>query len=69
MTATTYRDFSGSKPGSSFGGWLRRTFWRIADAREKQARERIARHFQGQDDQHLKALGYSPDDINRIRRG
>jgi len=69
MTATTYRDLQGSKPGSSFGGWLRRVFWRIVDAREKQVRERIARHFNGLDDEYLTKLGYSSADIRRVRRG
>ena len=68
MTATTYTNIPGAKPGASFGGWLSRIFWRIAAAREKQTRARIARHFQGQDSEHLTRLGYSPADIRRIRQ-
>ncbi|MDA7947627.1 MAG: hypothetical protein MPJ78_09125 [Hyphomicrobiaceae bacterium] len=70
MTATTYnRGISGSKPGSSFGGWLSRIFWNIVEAQERQARRRIAQHFRGLDDEHLEKLGYSIADIKRLRRG
>ncbi|MEM9581445.1 MAG: hypothetical protein AAF891_12245 [Pseudomonadota bacterium] len=70
MTATTYSsDFSGSKPGSSLGGWFSRLFADIAYAQEKEARRRIAMHFQGLDDAHLLKLGYAQGDIDRVRRG
>ena len=70
MTATTYRgDVSGSKPGSSFGGWLSRVFANIIQAQEKEARRRVAMHFRGLDDEHLQKLGYSPADVWRLRRG
>lgn len=69
MTATTYTHIPAAKSGTSFGGWLKKVFWNIAEAREKQARERITRHFQGQDINHLIRLGYSPADVHRVRRG
>lgn len=69
MTATTYTHFPAAKPGTSFVGWLTRAFWNIAEAREKQARERVARHFRGQDIDHLVRLGYSAADIRRVRQG
>jgi hypothetical protein len=74
MTATTYthvtgaKPVSGAKPRESFREWLGRIFWRIVDAREKQVRERIARHFRGFDDEYLAKLGYAPADIRRIRQ-
>ena len=70
MTATTYNSgVSGSKPGSSFGGWFSRIFWNIVQAREKEARRRVAMHFRGLDDEHLLKLGYMQADIDRLRRG
>ena len=70
MTATTFnRDISGSKPGSSFGGWLSRFFSNILQAQEKEARRRVAMHFRGLDDDHLLKLGYTQADITRLRRG
>jgi hypothetical protein len=69
MTATTYTHIPGARTSGSFGGWLSRIFWRIAEAREKQARERVARHFRGYNDAYLEKLGYAPADIRRIRQG
>lgn len=74
MTATTYTHFDGAKSGksvngASIGDWFSRVFWRIAEAQEKAARERVARHFRGLNDDYLEKLGYSASDINRIRRG
>lgn len=74
MTATTYNNIGSAKSGSSskgtsIGGWLSRVFWSIAEAQEKAARERVARHFRGLDDAYLAKLGYAPGDISRIRRG
>lgn len=69
MSATTYTHIPGSKRKVSIGEWLSRVFWKIAEAREKQARERVARHFAGYDNDYLVKLGYSPADIRRIRRG
>ena len=74
MTATTYTHLGGAKSGSSskgtsIGGWLSRVFWSIAEAQEKAARERVARHFRGLDDAYLAKLGYAPGDISRISRG
>ena len=65
MTATTYTNI----PGTSSGGWLGRFFWRVVEAREKQAKKRIARQFRGLDDEYLARIGYAPEDIARIRRG
>lgn len=69
MTATTYTNVPGAKPGASFGGWLHRAYMRLVEAREKQARRRIAEHFRGFDDEYLEKLGYSRADMARIRRG
>lgn len=69
MAAMTYTHIPGEKTGASFGEWLSRVFWKIAEAREKQARERVARHFSGYNNDYLVRLGYSPADIQRIRRG
>ncbi len=69
MTATTYTNIPGAKPGASFGGWLGRFFWRMIEAQEKAAQVRIARHFRGMDDEYLTKLGYLPADIARVRRG
>lgn len=69
MTATTYTHIPGAKSGKSFTAALGRFFWRIIEAQEKAAQVRIARHFQGMDDEYLKKLGYNPTDIARVRRG
>ena len=69
MTATTYTNIPGTKPGASFGGWFSRIFWSLIEAKEKQAQKRIADHFRGLDDEYLTKLGYSPVDIARVRRG
>jgi hypothetical protein len=69
MTATTYTNIPGARQGASFGGWLGRFFWRMIEAQEKAAQVRVARHFQGLDDEYLTRIGYSRTDIARIRRG
>lgn len=69
MSTTTYSEIGHVSSGSSIGGWLKRVFWRMAEAQEKAARERVASHFRGQDTEHLVKLGYSAADISRIRRG
>ncbi len=35
MTATTYTNIPGAKPGASLGGRLGRFFWRMIDAQEQ----------------------------------
>lgn len=69
MTATTYTNIPGSKPGASSRGRFGRFFWRMIEAKEKHVQKRIARHFRGLDDEYLTRIGYSPADIARIRRG
>lgn len=68
MTATTYTHIGGgTSSGSSFGSWLKRIFWRISEAQEKRARDRVAAHFRGFDDAYLAKLGYTAADIRRVR--
>lgn len=68
MTATTYTHIGGgASSGSSFGGWLKRVFWKMSEAQEKRARDRVASHFRGFDDAYLTKLGYNAADIRRLR--
>ena len=69
MTATTCTHIPSVRSGGSFGSKLNRFFWRMIEAKEKAVQKRIANHFMGLDNEHLVKLGYSPDDIARVRRG
>jgi len=68
MTATTYADLPGSRPGTSFGGWLGRFFWRMIDAQEQRIAKRVGKIFNTYDDATLKNIGYSAAEIRRLRR-
>lgn len=69
MTATTFTNLPGRKPGSAFGGWLRRIFERITEAQEQRAREEVAILLRGYGDELLADIGYSKAEIKSLREG
>ncbi len=69
MTATTYTHAPGSRPNVSFGGWLVRFFEKMIEAQELRARRHVQAHLRWQDDEVLKAAGYSAANIKRLRKG
>ena len=68
MTATTYTNLPGSRPGTSAGGWFSRFFWRMIEAQEQRIVRRVAKIFVTYDDAELKKIGYSAAEITRLRR-
>lgn len=44
-------------------------FERLLRAREKEAAQRIQQFVASLSDEHLLGLGYSPEDIRRLRKG
>ncbi len=68
MTATTYTQLSGSRPGLSSGGWLGRFFWRMIEAQEQRIAMRVGKVFNTYDDAYLKKIGYTAAEITRLRR-
>lgn len=69
MTATTYTDSPGSRPSASLAGRLVRFFEKMIAAQEVHARKRVQAHLRWQDDAFLKKIGYSANDIARLRNG
>lgn len=68
MTATTYTNLPGSRPGTSSGGWLGRFFWRMIEAQEQRIVGRVGKVFSTYDDAALKNIGYTTAEITRLRR-
>lgn len=69
MTATTFTHLPGRKPGSAFGGFLRRIFKNIAEVQEQRAREEVAILLRGYGDDLLTDIGYSDTEIKKLRDG
>lgn len=69
MTATTFAHLPGRKPGSAFGGWLRRVLKRIAEVQERRARDEVAILLRGYGDDLLTDIGYSEAEITKLRSG
>ena len=68
MTATTYTNLPGSRPGLSFGGRLGRFFWRMIEEQEQRIAGRVGKIFTTYDDAALKKIGYSAAEIARLRK-
>jgi hypothetical protein len=68
MTATTYTNIPGAKPGASLGGRLGRFFWRIIDAQEQRIAKRVGKILNTYDDAYLAKIGYIPAEIAQLRQ-
>ncbi|GAB4236234.1 MAG: hypothetical protein Kow0032_21230 [Methyloligellaceae bacterium] len=69
MSATTYTEIRGGKSGASFGGWLLRLFERMIEAQELRVRERVQAILRTYDDEVLLDIGYTPEEIEQLRKG
>ena len=67
-TATMTRPLPGANRGEGLGGWFRRAFRRMIEAREREARQRVAVYVRDLDDATIDALGLDRDVISALRR-
>lgn len=69
MSATTYTNIPGARQGSEAGGWFSNLLERIVEAQAARVRREVYTQLRGFNDETLIELGFSAEEIKRLRHG